>query len=137
MKSVAEMIAQARETITEHDPAEALRLQREVGAVIVDIRDVRELQREGVIPGAIHAPRGMLEFWVDPESPYHKPVFAEDREFILQCASGWRSALSAKTLDEMGMSKISHIVGGFNAWRDDGLAVSSHDEWKDAAKRNV
>jgi rhodanese-related sulfurtransferase len=135
MKSVEEMIAQARETITEHTPAEALRLQLEGDAVIVDIRDVRELQREGVIPGAIHAPRGMLEFWVDPQSPYHKPVFAEDREFILNCASGWRSALSAKTLDDMGMTNTSHIVGGFGAWRDDGLAVETHDEWKAATKR--
>ncbi len=134
MKSVEEMIAQARETITEHTPAEASRLQRETRAVIVDIRDVRELQREGVIPGAIHAPRGMLEFWVDPQSPYHKPIFAEDREFILHCASGWRSALSAKTLDDMGMSHTSHIVGGFGAWRDGGLAVSTHDEWKAAAE---
>ena len=130
MKSVEEMIAEARETITEHTPDEALRRQREADAVIVDIRDVRELQREGVIPGAIHAPRGMLEFWVDPQSPYHKPVFAEDREFILQCASGWRSALSARTLGEMGMTNISHLVGGYGAWREGGLAVSTHDEWK-------
>jgi rhodanese-related sulfurtransferase len=135
MKSVEEMIAEARETITEHTPAEALRLQVEGNAVIVDIRDVRELQREGVIPGAIHAPRGMLEFWVDPRSPYHKPVFAEDREFILNCASGWRTALSAKTLGEMGMDNVSHIVGGFTAWRDDGLAVETHDEWKAATNR--
>lgn len=135
MKSVDEMIAEARETITEFTPAEALRLQTESGAVIVDIRDVRELQREGVIPGAIHAPRGMLEFWVDPQSPYHKPVFAEDRAFILNCASGWRSALSAKTLDDMGLANVSHIVGGFVAWRDEGLAVKTHDEWKAAAGR--
>ena len=82
MKSVEEMIAEARRTITGHTPAEALRRQREDGALIVDIRDVRELQRDGVVPEAMHAPRGMLEFWVDPASPYHKPVFAEDREFI-------------------------------------------------------
>jgi len=133
MKSVDEMIAEARQTITEHTPAEALRRQLEGDAVIVDIRDVRELQREGAIPGAIHAPRGMLEFWVDPQSPYHKPIFAEDREFILHCASGWRSALSAKTLDDMGMPKVSHMVGGFSAWRDDDLAVATHDEWKAAS----
>ncbi len=82
MKSVQQMIDEARQTITGHSPAEALRRQRDEGALLVDIRDVRELQREGVIPGALHAPRGMLEFWVDPGSPYHKPVFAEDREFI-------------------------------------------------------
>ncbi len=82
MKSVQEMIEEARRTIVGHTPAEARRRQQEDGALIVDIRDVRELQRDGVVPGAMHAPRGMLEFWVDPSSPYHKPVFAEDREFI-------------------------------------------------------
>ena len=82
MKSVQEMIDEARRTIVGHTPTEARRRQRDDGALLVDIRDVRELQRDGVIPGAMHAPRGMLEFWVDPTSPYHKPVFAEDREFI-------------------------------------------------------
>jgi len=82
MKSVQQMIAEARAVITGHTPAEAARRAREEHALLVDIRDVRELQREGVVPGALHAPRGMLEFWVDPASPYHKPVFAEDREFI-------------------------------------------------------
>ena len=82
MKSVQEMIDEARRTITGHSPLEARRRADEEGALLVDIRDVRELQRDGVVPGAFHAPRGMLEFWVDPGSPYHKPVFAEDREFI-------------------------------------------------------
>lgn len=82
MKSVAEMIAEARAEIVGHTPAEAQRRQREENALLVDIRDVRELQRDGLVPGAHHAPRGMLEFWVDPASPYHEPVFAEDREFI-------------------------------------------------------
>lgn len=132
MKSVEEMIAEARETITEHEPADALRRQLESDAVIVDIRDVRELQRVGVIPGAVHAPRGMLEFWVDPQSPYHNPLFAEDREFILQCASGWRSALSAKTLNDMGMDNVSHMAGGISGWGDADLAVASYEEWKAA-----
>jgi len=82
MKSVQQMIDEAREEITGHTPTEARRRADEENALLVDIRDVRELQREGVVPGAHHAPRGMLEFWVDPSSPYHKPVFAEDREFI-------------------------------------------------------
>jgi rhodanese-related sulfurtransferase len=82
MKSVQQMIDDARATITGHSPAEAQRRAAQENALLVDIRDVRELQREGVVPGAHHAPRGMLEFWVDPSSPYHKPVFAEDREFI-------------------------------------------------------
>lgn len=82
MKSIDEMIAEARKTIVGHTPAEAQRRQAEEGALLVDIRDIRELQRDGVVPGAMHAPRGMLEFWVAPDSPYFKPIFAEDREFI-------------------------------------------------------
>ena len=82
MKSVEQMIEEARAEITGHSAAEAARRANEENALLVDIRDVRELEREGVVPGALHAPRGMLEFWVDPASPYHKPVFAEDREFI-------------------------------------------------------
>ncbi|OYU10680.1 MAG: rhodanese [Comamonadaceae bacterium PBBC1] len=85
---------------------------------IVDIRDVRELEREGTLPGALLAPRGMLEFWVDPESPYFKPVFAnESKEFILFCGAGWRSALATKTLQDMGMSNVAHIDGGYAAWK--------------------
>lgn len=83
IKSVNEMIAEARKEIDNHTPEEAKRRVEEEGALLVDIRDIRELQRDGVIPGALHAPRGMLEFWIDPASPYYKPVFAEDREFVL------------------------------------------------------
>jgi rhodanese-related sulfurtransferase len=85
---------------------------------IVDIRDPRELEREGTVPGALLAPRGMLEFWVDPESPYFKPVFAdESKEFILFCGAGWRSALATKTLQDMGMINVAHIDGGYTAWK--------------------
>jgi rhodanese-related sulfurtransferase len=85
---------------------------------IVDIRDPRELEREGTVPGALLAPRGMLEFWVDPESPYFKPVFADEgKEFILFCGAGWRSALATKTLQDMGMRNVAHIDGGFTAWK--------------------
>ncbi len=85
---------------------------------IVDIRDVRELEREGTVPGALLAPRGMLEFWVDPASPYFKPVFADEgREFVLFCGAGWRSALATKTLQDMGMTNVAHIDGGFGAWK--------------------
>lgn len=84
---------------------------------IVDIRDVRELQAEGTVPGSFHAPRGMLEFWVDPESPYFKKVFAAaDKEFVLFCGAGWRSALATKTLQDMGMGNVAHIDGGFTEW---------------------
>jgi len=85
---------------------------------IVDIRDVRELEREGTVPGALLAPRGMLEFWVDPDSPYFKPVFADEgKEFMLFCGAGWRSALATKTLQDMGMRNVAHIDGGFAAWK--------------------
>jgi rhodanese-related sulfurtransferase len=83
----------------------------------IDLRDPRELEREGRMPGAFHCPRGMLEFWVDPESPYHKPVFAEDKRFIFFCAGGWRSALAAQTAQRMGLQPVAHIRGGFGAWR--------------------
>jgi rhodanese-related sulfurtransferase len=85
---------------------------------------VRELEREGIIPGAFHAPRGMLEFWVDPESPYHKPLFAQDKQYVLFCAMGWRSALATRTLQDMGLSKVAHIEGGFTAWKDKGAPVA-------------
>ena len=87
------------------------------GLQVVDIRDVRELQAEGTVPGSYHAPRCMLEFWVDPESPYHKKIFADEgKEFVLFCGAGWRSALAAKTLQDMGMTNVAHIDGGFAEW---------------------
>jgi rhodanese-related sulfurtransferase len=88
--------------------------------VFVDIRDVRELEREGMIPGAFHAPRGMLEFWVDPESPYYKPVFTPDKHFILYCAADWRGVLAAATLEEMGFGNVLHLEGGFSEWKKAG-----------------
>ncbi len=86
----------------------------------IDLRDPRELEREGRVPGAFHCPRGMLEFWIDPESPYHKPVFAEDRRFVFFCAGGWRSALAAQTAHRMGLHPVAHIRGGFGEWRKAG-----------------
>ena len=95
---------------------------------IVDIRDLRELEREGTVPGCINAPRGMLEFWVDPDSPYYKPVFGdESREFILFCGAGWRSALAAKALQDMGMTNVAHIDGGFTEWAKQGAPVESYE----------
>ena len=85
--------------------------------VFVDIRDVRELEREGMIPNAMHAPRGMLEFWVDPDSPYYKPIFGEGKRLVLYCASAWRSALATETLHRMGVPNVSHLEGGFSAWK--------------------
>ena len=93
--------------------------------VLVDLRDPRELEREGKMPGAFHCPRGMLEFWIDPESPYHKPIFAEDKRFVFFCGGGWRSALAAKAAQDMGLKPVAHIEGGFSAWKKAGAPVVS------------
>jgi rhodanese-related sulfurtransferase len=98
---------------------------------LVDIRDVRELEREGTAVGALHAPRGMLEFWVDPASPYFKPVFADEtKEFVLYCGAGWRSALAAKALQDMGMTNVAHIDGGFTDWMKQGAPVETLEQRK-------
>jgi len=98
--------------------------------VFVDLRDIRELEREGRMPGAFHCPRGMLEFWIDPESPYHKPVFGEDKRFVFFCAAGWRSALAAQTAHRMGLKPVAHIKGGFGEWRKAGAPVETPAEKK-------
>lgn len=105
-------------------PAEAaVRLAGRDDTVLVDIRDIRELQREGKVPGAFHCPRGMLEFWIDPQSPYHKPFFAQDKTFVFFCAGGLRSALAAHTAQRMGLRPVAHIRGGFAAWKEAGGQV--------------
>ena len=114
------LVDDALKQIETISPAEAMALHEKGDVVFVDIRDVRELSRTGRIPGAIHAPRGMLEFWIDPASPYHKPVFAEDKRFVFFCAGGWRSALAALTANQMGMAPVCHIDGGFGAWEKAG-----------------
>ena len=122
---VRDMVAAAKEQIETLSPEDAHARAAAGEALLVDIRDVRELSREGRIPGAFHAPRGMLEFWIDPESPYHKPDLATQRTLILFCASAWRSALSAKALQDMGVENIAEIKGGFTAWRNAGLPVET------------
>jgi rhodanese-related sulfurtransferase len=111
------LVAAAREAITEVTPAEAMTLMNDPGTVLVDIRDPRELDREGRVPGAFHCPRGMLEFWIDPASPYHKPVFAEDKRFVFFCGSGWRSSLAAKVAQDMGLAPVASLAGGLTAWK--------------------
>lgn len=96
--------------------------------VLVDIRDIRELDKMGRIPGAIHAPRGMLEFWADPESPYHRDVFSKNERFVLFCGAGWRSALATKTLQDMGMVGLAHMQGGFGAWAQAELPIDQADD---------
>jgi rhodanese-related sulfurtransferase len=111
------------DTLTVED-AIALHSHRDV--TFIDVRDVRELEREGRVPGAFHCPRGMLEFWIDPQSPYHKPIFAEDKRFVFFCAGGWRSALAAQTAHRMGLHPVAHIKGGFGAWHKAGGPVEAH-----------
>jgi rhodanese-related sulfurtransferase len=126
MKRTAKsLVDEAMTQVTTYTPEKARALHGHQGVQFVDVRDVRELEREGVMPGAVHAPRGMLEFWVDPESPYHRDVFAQDKEYVLFCALGWRSALATKTLMDMGLERVAHIDGGFTAWKEAGGPVES------------
>ena len=112
-----ELIAHAMDQIETLSLEKAQALIGDGETVFVDIRDVRELEREGMIPNAMHAPRGMLEFWVDPDSPYYKPIFGEGKRLVLYCASAWRSALATETLQRMGVPNVSHLEGGFSAWK--------------------
>ena len=120
---VSEMIAAARLLINQVSVHEAAELQRLDAAILIDLRDVRELQKMGIVPRAFHAPRGMLEFWADPDSPYHKPVFCTDKKLVLFCASGLRSALAARTLQDMGMDNVLDMEGGFTEWKMQDLPV--------------
>ena len=122
-RHVADMVAEAQAMIPRVSPEDAAAMQASGEAVLVDIRDVRELAKTGKISDAVHAPRGMIEFWADPQSPYHKEIFATDQQLILVCASGWRSALAAKTLIEMGMDNVHDLEGGFGAWAKSGQPV--------------
>ena len=124
--SYKEMLAAADEVVTSIEPAEAATLPA-ADHVFVDVRDPREIEREGMIPGAFHAPRGMLEFWIDPQSPYHKPRFAEDKTYVFYCASGWRSLLAARLAQEMGLDARS-LRGGFGKWKSDGHPVAAKPE---------
>ena len=122
-RHVADMIASARLLIDSISVVEAAELQRLDAAILIDLRDIRELQRVGSLPEAFHAPRGMLEFWADPDSPYHKSIFQTDRKLILFCASGLRSTLAAQTLQDMGMDNVLNMEGGFTEWKMQGLPV--------------
>ena len=115
-KGYQQLVAEAMAEVKTYSVAEVLARMNDAKVQIVDIRDIRELA-EGTVVGAYHAPRGMLEFWVDPASPYHKPLFADEaKEFILFCGAGWRSALAAKALQDMGMTNVAHIDGGYAQW---------------------
>ena len=116
-KGIKELCAEAEAVVETWTVDEARGHLEDEDVVFVDIRDIRELWREGAIPGAVHAPRGMLEFWVDPESPYARDVFQSGKRFMFFCAGGLRSALAAKSVQEMGLSPVCHMAGGYSAWK--------------------
>lgn len=125
--TAADMVAAARAKIKEVDTAQAIAMVDDPSVVIVDIRDVRERQRTGFIPGSVHAPRGMIEFWVDPESPYFKEVFGQaGKTYLFHCASGWRSALTVATLRDMGF-EAAHLRDGFSSWEAQGGPIEKED----------
>ena len=119
-RTVIQMVSEANEQVEEISVANALRLVKHKNVLFIDVRDIREVAKTGRVPGARHVPRGMLEMWIDPETPYHREFFAEDRKFIFYCASAWRSALAAKTAQDMGLTPVAHLEGGINAWIDSG-----------------
>lgn len=123
MKRVKDMVAAANEKVAHKPAAEILDQHGAEGVTFVDLRDPRELERDGMIPGAFHCPRGMLEFWIDPESPYAKEQFQTGNQFVFYCASGWRSALSAEVAQDMGLQNVSHISDGFGGWKKAGGPV--------------
>ena len=119
-KGYKALVAEAEAQIETIPVEEAKRMLGAPGVVFVDLRDPRELDKDGRIPGAVHCPRGMLEFWIDPESPYARPVFQQEAKFVFFCGAGWRSALATKTAQDMGLAPVAHIEGGFGAWREAG-----------------
>jgi rhodanese-related sulfurtransferase len=125
--SAAEMVTQARAKIEEIETPDLITMMDDPNVIIVDIRDIRERQRSGYIPGSFHAPRGMIEFWIDPESPYHKDLFAQEgKKYVFHCASGWRSALTVATLQDMGF-EAAHLKEGFSTWEKQGGPVEQQD----------
>jgi rhodanese-related sulfurtransferase len=124
-RGIKSLLEEANREIETMSVADARAAVERGDAVLVDLRDPRELEREGRIPGSFFCPRGMLEFWIDPESPYAKPIFQENKKFIFHCASGWRSALAAKTAQDMGLKPVAHLGGGYKAWRDAGEAIET------------
>jgi rhodanese-related sulfurtransferase len=122
------LVAAAEREIAAVPAEEAIALHGRDDVMFVDLRDIRELQREGRVPGAFHCPRGMLEFWIDPDSKYHKAAFAQDKRFVFFCAAGQRSALATATAQRMGLSPVAHIAGGFTAWKAAGGPVEIPDD---------
>ena len=128
-----DLVAQAEREIENLEVADAVKLHGRDDVVFIDIRDIRELGRDGRVPGAFHCPRGMLEFWIDPASKYHKDVFAQDKRFVFFCAAGARSALATQTAQRMGLKPVAHIRGGFGAWKAAGAPVELDEQRKGKA----
>lgn len=126
-KNYKDLLAAAHAVIETVPTDKAMGMLKDDNIVFVDLRDRRELEREGRIPGAFHCPRGMLEFWIDPESPYHKDIFAQGKTYLFYCASAWRSALATQTAQDMGLTPVAHIAGGFSAWKLNGGPVETVD----------
>lgn len=124
-KGYKALIEEAEAVIRTLTVDEAIGMAGREDVQFVDLRDPRELEREGRLPGAFHCPRGMLEFWIDPDSPYAKPVFQQDKTYVFFCAGGWRSALATKVAQEMGLKPVAHIQGGYGAWKKQGGPVES------------
>lgn len=125
--SASDMVKNARARIEEIETSDLITMMDDPNVIIVDIRDIRERQRNGYIPGSFHAPRGMIEFWIDPESPYHKDIFAQEgKKYVFHCASGWRSALTVATLQDMGF-EAAHLKEGFSSWEKQGGPVEQQD----------
>lgn len=120
--TAAQLVANARARIEEVETRDAIAMAARDDVVIVDLRDVRERERSGFIPGSFHCPRGMAEFWVDPDSPYFKPIFGQDKTYLFHCASGWRSAITVATLNDMGFA-CAHLREGFATWAAQGGPV--------------
>ena len=123
VRGIKAMIDEANALVEVMSAEDAIAAAKQPDVILIDIRDPREIERDGRIPGAFSCTRGMLEFWIDPESPYAKPIFQESKKFIFHCAGGLRSALAAKTAHDMGLAPVAHMAGGFAAWRDAGGAI--------------
>jgi rhodanese-related sulfurtransferase len=127
-KGIKQLCAEAEAEVETWSVEQAKAQMGKDDVVFVDIRDIRELWRDGAIPGALHAPRGMLEFWVDPESPYAKEVFQSGKKFMFFCAGGLRSALAAKTVQDMGLTPVCHMAGGYGAWKQAGFPTEAKEQ---------
>ncbi len=129
-KGFRQMVDEAKSRIRTISLDEARARHQKDNVVFVDLRDIRELEREGMIPGAFHCPRGMLEFWIDPDSPYYKDVFTPGKEFVFYCNAAWRSALACDVAQQMGLEPVCEMDGGFTAWKNAGFPVAERTKKK-------